>query len=186
MTYKHTVINSDMLFHLKIQVKMYSADINIAVPGIHLLLHSDWSAGCQWSLRVVASCRGCCYSKSALLTPPLLLSMLTPPHLIPWGKSWAETHHSQWEREGLSPRKDCCKIIWYNVCGPASQLKWMGFTDYMLQELEACQSLWHHISLCNYTHCEMREPEFSHCRLKICEKQSSPVHQTLVNTLFVC
>lgn len=61
--------------------------INWAVPGIHLVLRSDWSAGCRWSLQGAASFQGCCYSKGVLLTPPLLLSMLAPPCLIPWDKS---------------------------------------------------------------------------------------------------
>ena len=63
--------------------KRYS--VQVPLPGIHLL-HSDWSAGCRWSRQGVASFRGCCCSKGALLTLPLPRSMLTPPCLIPWKK----------------------------------------------------------------------------------------------------
>lgn len=66
------------------------------VPDNHLMLRSDWSIGCRWSLQGVASCQGCCYSKDVLLTPPLPQSTVTPPCLIPWEETWLdkETQHS--------------------------------------------------------------------------------------------
>ena len=69
----------------------------VHVPGIHPL-HSDWSAGRQWSLQEVASYQECCYSRDVLLSPPPPLSMVTHPCLIPWKKNtfWGWTQCGLW------------------------------------------------------------------------------------------
>lgn len=94
---QHLLCNHKCSECAKIQVKSTCEQTSLCpvpVPGIHLL-HSDWSAGCRWSRQGVASFQGCCYSKGVLLTPPLLLSMVTPPCLIPWGKTCFD-HESQY------------------------------------------------------------------------------------------